>query len=59
VRFAQADLLDRNLEIAVIDYDGPRCRVSMLSHPRQLNHAETQKRVDVRPTHCREWQERC
>jgi hypothetical protein len=47
---------DRDLEIAVIDNDGPHafafpCR-------RVLNgwiDAETKKRLDVRPTHWREW----
>jgi hypothetical protein len=48
---------DRDLELAVIDYDGPHglvfpCRRILDGW---LN-AETTMRIDVRPTHWREWQ---
>lgn len=49
---------DRDLELAVINYDG----VHALAFPcrRILSswiNAETKKRIDVRPTHWREWSE--
>ncbi len=47
---------DRNLELAVIERDGPHA----LAFPcRRIDsgwiNAETKQRVDVRPTHWREW----
>jgi len=49
---------DRDLELAVIDYDGPHALVFPCR--RDLNgwiNAETKKRIeDLRPTHWREWQ---
>jgi hypothetical protein len=49
---------DRDLELAVIGYDG----VHTLAFPcrRILGswiNAETKQRIDVRPTHWREWRE--
>jgi len=47
---------DRDLELAVITYDGPHALVFPC---RRVLHgwinAETKKSVDVRPTHWREW----
>jgi hypothetical protein len=48
---------DRDLELAVIDYDGPQGLVFPCR--RLLDgwiNAETRMRIDVRPTHWREWQ---
>jgi hypothetical protein len=47
---------DRDLELAVIDYDGPHtlvfpCRRILCGWVK----AETAQRVDVRPTHWRPW----
>jgi hypothetical protein len=47
---------DRDLELAVIDYDGPHtlvfpCRRILCGWVK----AETTERVDVRPTHWRPW----
>jgi hypothetical protein len=49
---------DRDLELAVVDYDGPHalvfpCRRILAG----WMDAETTKRVDVRPTHWRAWRE--
>jgi hypothetical protein len=47
---------DRDLELAVIDYDGPHPLVFPCR--RILDgwiNAETKKRIEVRPTHWREW----
>ena len=47
---------DRDLELAVIDYDGTHALVFPCR--RILNawvKSGTQQRVDVRPTHWREW----
>jgi hypothetical protein len=49
---------DRDLELAVIDYDGPHALV--FACRRVLDgwiNAETGMRIDVRPSHWREWQE--
>jgi hypothetical protein len=48
---------DRDLELAVIDRDGPHalvfpCRRILAG----WIDAETRQRVDVRPTHWREWE---
>jgi hypothetical protein len=48
---------DRDLELAVIDDDGPHALVFPCR--RILNgwmKAETKERLDVRPTHWRDWQ---
>ena len=48
---------DRDLELAVIDDDGPHALVFPCR--RILNgwmKVETKERLDVRPTHWREWQ---
>jgi hypothetical protein len=48
---------DRDLELAVIDDDGPHALVYPCR--RILNgwmKVETKERLDVRPTHWREWQ---
>ena len=48
---------DRDLELAVIDDDGPHALV--FACRRILNgwmKVETKERLDVRPTHWREWQ---
>ncbi len=48
---------DRDLELAVIGYDGPHSLVFPCR--RVLNgwvSAETKKLIDVRPTHWREWE---
>lgn len=47
---------DRDLELAVVDYDGPHalvfpCRRILTG----WMDAETTKRIEVRPTHWREW----
>jgi hypothetical protein len=49
---------DRNLELAVIDKDGPHalifpCRRILAG----WMNAETKERIEVRPTHWREWGE--
>jgi hypothetical protein len=47
---------DRDLELAVIDYDGPHPLV--FPSRRVLGgwiNAETKQRLDVRPTHWRPW----
>jgi len=47
---------DRDLELAVIDTDGPHALV--FACRRVFNgwvNAETKERLDVRPTHWREW----
>ena len=47
---------DRDLELAVIDRDGPHALV--FACRRILSgwvNAETKRRIDVRPTHWREW----
>jgi len=47
---------DRNLELAVIDYDG--CHALVFPCCRILDgwiNAETRMQIDVRPTHWREW----
>ena len=47
---------DRNLELAVLDRDGPHALV--FACRRILSgwvNAETKQRIDVRPTHWREW----
>jgi hypothetical protein len=49
---------DRDLELAVIDYDGPHSLV--FACRRVLGgwiEAETLKRIDVRPTHWRQWRQ--
>jgi len=47
---------DRDLELAVLTYDGPHALVFPC---RRVLHgwinAETKKQVEVRPTHWREW----
>jgi hypothetical protein len=48
---------DRDIELAVIDDDGPHALV--FACRRILNgwmKVETKERLDVRPTHWREWQ---
>lgn len=48
---------DRDIELAVIDRDGPHALV--FACRRILGgwmNAETRERLDVRPTHWREWQ---
>jgi hypothetical protein len=50
---------DRDLELAVIDRDGPHALV--FACRRILAgwiEAETRRRIDVRPTHWREWGEK-
>jgi len=47
---------DRDLELAVIDYDGPHALVFPCR--RILGgwvNADTKQRIEVRPTHWREW----
>ena len=49
-------LFDRDLELAVIDAQGPHnARVSLLSCLRGWINVETNLPVDVHPTHWREW----
>jgi hypothetical protein len=48
--------LNRDLELSVIDYDGPHalvfpCRRTLYGWVK----AETEERVDIRPTHWRFW----
>jgi hypothetical protein len=50
---------DRDLELAVLDRDGPHALV--FACRRILSgwiNAETKQRIDVRPTHWREWERR-
>jgi hypothetical protein len=48
--------VDRDLELAVIDKDGPH---ALIFPCRRISagwmNAETKERIDVRPTHWREW----
>jgi hypothetical protein len=47
---------DRDLELAVIDDDGPHALVFPCRRiPSGWMKAETKERLDVRPTHWREW----
>jgi hypothetical protein len=47
---------DRDLELAIIDYDGTRARVSMSPFSPRLDQYRTKKLLDnLRPTHWREW----
>jgi hypothetical protein len=47
---------DRDLELAVLDRDGPHALVFACRRIRYgWVNAETKRRIDVRPTHWREW----
>lgn len=47
---------DRNLELAVVDEDGEHALVFPCRKAREgWQHAMTGARVDIRPTHWREW----
>jgi hypothetical protein len=50
--------VERDLELAVIDHDGPHtlifpCRRTLAG----WMNAQTKRLIDVRPTHWREWQD--
>ena len=48
--------LDRDIELAVIDGDGPHALVFACRRiPGGWMKAQSKERVDVRPTHWREW----
>lgn len=50
--------LDRNVALAVIDNDGPHALVFPCRRiVSGWMNAQTKERLDVRPTHWREWQE--
>jgi hypothetical protein len=50
---------ERDLELAVIDGDGPHALVFPCRQiPGGWIHAELKKWIDVRPTHWREWVEK-
>jgi hypothetical protein len=48
---------DRFIELAVLDYEGPHALVFPCRRVlgRWIN-AETERRIDVQPTHWRDWQ---
>jgi hypothetical protein len=47
---------DRDLELAVIDRDGPHALVFACRRvPSGWINAESKQRIDVRPTHWRDW----
>ena len=49
---------DCDLELAVIDEDGPHARVFPCRRIRNgWMNAETKERLDVRPTHWRQWED--